>query len=198
MRLIVGLGNPGRRYRDSPHNTGFRVCERLAERHRLGESSRRFQGRFWRGRIAGEDVGVLMPETYMNLSGEAVSEAVRYLPLGAGDVVVVYDEMDLPIGRLRIRPGGGSAGHNGMKSVIERLGTEEFPRVRVGVGRPPRGREPTGHLLGRAEARVRDLLERAVERAADGVETILSEGIEEAMNRFNGLPPLDSEEEEQE
>ena len=98
------------------------MCDRLVERHHLGESVRKFQGAFWRGRIVGTDVGVLKPETYMNLSGESVAEAVRYLPLEAEDVVVVYDEMDLPRGRLRIRKAGGSGGHRGLESVIEHLG----------------------------------------------------------------------------
>jgi PTH1 family peptidyl-tRNA hydrolase len=193
MRLVVGLGNPGARYRDTPHNAGFRVCDRLAERHRFGPEARRYQGTFRRGRIGGDDVGLLKPETYMNLSGESVAEALRYLPVEPPDVILVYDELDLPAGRIRIRPGGGPAGHKGVLSVLEHLGTRSIPRVRIGVGRPDeRGRE-VGHLLGKVRPEFREIFEKAVERAADAVEVLLEVGVDEAMNRFNGLPPIGEE-----
>ena len=171
------------------------MCDRLVERHHLGEPVRKFQGGFWRGRIVGTDVGVLKPETYMNLSGESVAEAVRYLPLEAEDVVVVYDEMDLPRGRLRIRKAGGSGGHRGLESVIEHLGTKGFPRIRLGVGRPPSGWRTPGFLLGRLGKEDREQLQATVDRATDAVETLLERGIDEAMNRFNP-PPREREEEE--
>ena len=107
MRLIVGLGNPGAKYRDTPHNAGFQVCDRFADRHHLADESRKFQGLFRRGRIGDEDIGVLKPLTYMNLSGESVGEAVRYLPLEGADVILVWDELDLPQGKIRVRQGGG-------------------------------------------------------------------------------------------
>ncbi len=195
MRLIVGLGNPGSRYRETPHNAGFQVCDGFAERHHLGEEVRKFGGVFRRGRVRGEDVGVLKPQTYMNLSGESVAEAVRYLPLEAEDVVVVYDEMDLPRGRLRIRKAGGSGGHRGLESVIEHLGTKGFPRIRLGVGRPPSGWRTPGFLLGRLGKEDREQLQATVDRATDAVETLLERGIDEAMNRFNP-PPREREEEE--
>jgi PTH1 family peptidyl-tRNA hydrolase len=189
--LVVGLGNPGARYRDTPHNAGFRVCERFAERHGLGAEERRFRGRFRRGRAHGHDVGVLQPETYMNLSGESVAEALRYLPVTRSELVVVYDEMDLPAGKLRIRPGGGHAGHNGMRSVIEQLGGfRDFARIRVGVGRPGPGRDPSGHLLSRVPADERKRFEAIVETAADALDVLLGQGVAEAMNRYNGLPAL--------
>jgi PTH1 family peptidyl-tRNA hydrolase len=193
MRLVVGLGNPGARYRDTPHNAGFRVCDLLAARHRFGPETRRYQGSFRRGRVADADVGLLKPETYMNLSGESVAEALRYLPVEASDVILVYDELDLPAGRIRIRPGGGPAGHKGVRSVLERLGTRGIPRVRIGVGRPAeRGRE-VGHLLGKVAPEVREIFEKAVERGADAVEALLELGVREAMNRFNGLPAIGEE-----
>jgi PTH1 family peptidyl-tRNA hydrolase len=193
MRLVVGLGNPGTRYRDTPHNAGFRVCDLLATRHGLGPEAHRYQGAFRRGRIAGVDVGLLKPETYMNLSGESVAEALRYLPIDPGDVILVYDELDLPAGRIRIRPGGSPAGHKGVLSVVEKLGTKAIPRVRIGVGRPAeRGRE-SGHLLGKVPADQREIFEKAVERGADAVEAMLELGVKEAMNRFNGLPALGQE-----
>ncbi len=196
MRLIVGLGNPGRRYSETPHNAGFRVCDRLAERHRLGDESRKFQGMFRRGRIGDEDVGVLKPETYMNLSGQAVAEAVRYLPLEGEDIVLVFDDIELPAGKLRIRPGGGHGGHNGTRSVIECLGNRDFPRVRVGVGRPEGQRDPTGHLLSKLRSEERERFEETIVRATEAVETLLDVGVEEAMNRYNGLPAIGAEDDE--
>ena len=195
MLLLVGLGNPGRRYEDTPHNAGFRVCERFAERHRLDPPARKFQGRFTRGRVGDEDVGVLKPETYMNLSGESVALALRYLPVEASDLVVVYDDIDLPAGKLRLRKFGGHGGHNGMRSIIECIGAQDFPRVRIGVGRPARG-EPTGHLLGRVRADERQRFADTVGRAAEALEQIVFEGFEAAMNRYNGMPAFGEEEEE--
>lgn len=195
MRLLVGLGNPGARYRDTPHNVGFQVCDRLAERHRLGAPARKFDGDFWRGRVAGEDVGILKPETYMNLSGRSVAEAIRYLPVEGADLIVVMDDMDLPLGRIRVRPHGGDGGHRGLRSIIECLGTSGFPRVRVGVGRPPEGRGATGHLLGRTGPEARDRLREAVGRAIGAVETLITRGVEAAMNDYNA-PPSDPQEED--
>jgi PTH1 family peptidyl-tRNA hydrolase len=194
MRLVVGLGNPGARYRDTPHNAGFRVCDLLAARHSFGPESARYQGLFRRGRIRADEVGLLKPQTYMNLSGDSVAEALRYLPIEPADVILVYDELDLPAGRVRIRPGGSPAGHNGVISVVERLGTREIPRVRVGVGRPAeRGRE-IGHLLGKVRPELREIFEKSLERAADAVEAMLEHGVKEAMNRINGLPAIGEEE----
>lgn len=196
MRLIVGLGNPGPRYEHTPHNAGFIVCDRFAERHRLGAESRKFDGLLQRGRVRGDDVAVLKPQTYMNLSGDSVAEAMRYLPIETEDLIVVWDEMDLPEGRVRVRRGGGDGGHRGTRSIIERIGTDSFARLRVGVGRPPGEHGATGHLLGR----IRDdehkrRFDETVDRAVDALDCMLEHGIQEAMNRFNGLPGFDSEEE---
>lgn len=185
MRLIVGLGNPGARYKDTVHNAGFRACDRFAERHRLGKPVTRFQGLFWRGRACNEDVGVLKPQTYMNESGRSLSEALRYLPAESGDVIVVYDEMDIPEGRLRIRKHGGHGGHNGVRSVIDHLGSGDFPRIRIGVGRPPGRREPTSHLLSRVRKSERQRFAETVDLAVDALDSILSDGIDLAMNRYN-------------
>ncbi len=195
MRLIVGLGNPGARYRGTPHNAGFLVCDRLAERHRLEDETRKFQGLFRRGRIEGEDIAVLKPQTYMNLSGDSVAEALRYLPLESEDVVLVWDEIDLPQGKIRIRKDGGHGGHNGARSVIGRLGTREFPRVRVGVGRPPAGpRNPTGHLLSKVRPDDRDRFAETLDLAVEALEVLLGQGVDEAMNRYNGRPAIGEEE----
>jgi len=194
MRLIVGLGNPGTKYQDTPHNAGFWVCDLLARRHGLGGETQKFEGLLRRGRIAPTDVAVLKPQTYMNLSGESVAEAFRYLPVELSDLIVVYDEMDLPAGKLRIRPSGSAGGHNGMKSILQHLGSDAFARVRMGVGRPAGARTPTSHLLSRPDEEQRRILEQATGRAADAVEVILAHGVAEAMNRFNGLPAIGEEE----
>ena len=190
MRLIVGLGNPGAKYRDTPHNAGFQVCDRFADRHHLGDESRKFQGLFRRGRIGDEDIGVLKPLTYMNLSGESVGEAVRYLPLEGADVILVWDELDLPQGKIRVRQGGGDGGHLGARSVIQHLGMREFPRVRVGVGRPKGRRDPVGHLLGKTRREERERLAETVDLAVDALDVMLERDVAEAMNRFNGLPAI--------
>lgn len=189
MRLIVGLGNPGPRYAETPHNAGFVVCDRFAEKHRLPPTGAKFQGLFTRGKVLGHDVGVLKPQTFMNLSGESVAAALRYLPVEPAEVVVVFDEMDIPSGKLRLRKAGGHGGHNGLRSIIEHLGSSDFPRIRVGIGRPPAGREPTGHLLSKVHADERTRYAATIELAVDALETILREGFELAMTRFNGLPP---------
>src|SRR5262245_17515017 len=173
MRLIVGLGNPGDRYRDTLHNAGFLVCDQFADRHRLGPESTKYKGLFRRGRGLGMDLGVLKPQTYMNLSGECVAEALRYLPVEVSDLVLVFDEMDLPAGTLRIRPSGGHGGHNGMRSVIASLGSDAFPRVRVGVGRPPGKQNATGHLLSRMKADERRWFDDTVLLATEALDVIL-------------------------
>ena len=197
MRLIVGLGNPGSRYRGTPHNAGFLACDRLADRYGLGGESRKFQGLFRRGRIRGEDVAVLKPQTYMNRSGDTVAEAVRYLPLEGEDVILVFDEIDLPEGKIRVRKDGGHGGHNGVRSVIERLGTRSFARIRVGVGRPAGRRDPSGHLLSKLRPDERDRFAQTVDLAVEALEVLLAEGVDEAMNRYNGRPAIGTEETEE-
>jgi PTH1 family peptidyl-tRNA hydrolase len=194
MRLIVGLGNPGARYRGTPHNAGFLACDRLAERHGLGDETRKFQGLFRRGRIHGEDIALLKPQTYMNLSGDSVAEAVRYLPLEPCDVILVFDEIDLPQGKIRIRKDGGHGGHNGTRSVIERLGSREFSRVRIGVGRPQTRRDPTGHLLSKVRTGERERFSDTIDLAVEALCVLLADGVDEAMNRYNGRPAVGEEE----
>jgi PTH1 family peptidyl-tRNA hydrolase len=194
MVLVVGLGNPGARYRDTPHNAGFWVCDLLAKRHALGGESTRFQALLRRGRIGGEDVSVLKPQTFMNLSGHSVAEALRYLPVELKDLIVVVDDMDLPAGRLRIRHQGGHGGHNGLRSIIECIGSKEFPRVRIGVGRPRGSRDPVDHLLSRLPEAARAQFAEVGERAADAVELMMARGVEAAMNRYNSLPGFEEQE----
>jgi len=197
MYLIVGLGNPGANYKSTLHNAGFQACDRFAERHRLGTPSKKFLGRFWRGRAAGEDVGVLKPETYMNLSGNSVSEALRYLPAEIDDVVVVFDDMDTPEGRLRIRKLGGHGGHNGLRSIVECLGSSDFARIRIGVGRPKGTRDATSHLLNKVRKGERGRFSETVDMAVEALDEILANGIDLAMNRYNARSiALEGEKEE--
>jgi len=190
MLLFVGLGNPGPRYAETPHNAGFVVCDRFASKHRFPEPILRYQGVFTRGRVGAHDVGVLQPQTFMNLSGRSVAAALRYLPVEPPDLVVVFDEMDIPSGKLRLRRAGGHGGHNGLRSIIEQLGSSDFPRIRVGIGRPPAGREPTGHLLSRVGADERERYEATIGLAVDALDMVIAQGFEAAMNRYNGLPAV--------
>ncbi len=186
--LVVGLGNPGREYATTRHNVGFMVVDELARRH----------GGSWRGkfgaqladiRIEGHKVALLKPETFMNLSGQAVAPAAAYFKLKPEAILVVHDESDLEVGRLQARLGGGSAGHNGIKSVAKSLGTPYFLRLRVGVGRPERGdRRPLADYVLAAFESHEDV-ETLVRRAADAVETLDAEGLDRAQVSINGRPP---------
>ena len=196
MRLIVGLGNPGKRYERTAHNAGFLVCDRFAERNHLGEEVSKYDGLFRRGRVGAVDVGVLKPQTYMNLSGRSVSQALRYLPVEVTEMVVVYDDMDIPAGRLRLRKAGGTGGPNGMRSIVAELGTRDFPRIRVGIGRPPQRRGATAHVLSKPREEEARCFEQSVDLAAEALETIVTDGFEAAMNRYNAPPAASGEGEE--
>lgn len=188
MKLIVGLGNPGRRYAGTRHNVGFRVVERFAERQRVALSSKKFDGRFGRGDVGGVEVGILEPETFMNLSGASVAAALRYLPVDdwKADLLVISDDVDLPFGKLRIRPGGGPGGHNGLKDIIAHLGGDAFARMRFGVGRPGDGRIDTAdHVLQGFSDEEEKVLRGRLDAAAEAIDTWLFEGLQTAMNRFN-------------
>jgi PTH1 family peptidyl-tRNA hydrolase len=188
MWLVVGLGNPGRRYRGTRHNVGWEVVDRLSARWDLPVSREEEEALVGRGEIAGQEVLLAKPLTYMNRSGEAVRGLVRRYGVQPQEVLVIYDDVDLPVGTIRIRPRGSSGGHHGMASVLEALGTSEIPRVRVGIGRP-RG-EAAEYVLSRFSSEERPLIEEAMERAADAVEAILREGMEAAMNRYNRRVPV--------
>ncbi len=187
VRLVVGLGNPGGRYRGTRHNVGYRVVEALAERARIALDEERYDGRFGRGRVAGVPVALLLPETFMNESGGAVVEALRGLGLAdpGRDLLVVLDDIDLPLGRLRLRAGGGDGGQRGLRDILHRLGREDIARLRFGVGRPPEGVDPTRWVLAGFDPAEEALLHRALPRAADAAATWVSEGVGAAMDRFN-------------
>ena len=186
MRVIVGLGNPGRRFDNSRHNVGFRCVDCIARSWGIKLSDRRRQAALGQGRIADLPVVLAKPRTFMNNSGEGVAYLLTRFAATPDQLVVIYDDMDLPLGRIRIRPGGSSAGHNGIKSIIAALSTQEFSRVRVGIGGSPSecGGE-VEHVLGPFSAEERPVIQRTVATAAEAVACLLQEGIQAAMNRFN-------------
>jgi PTH1 family peptidyl-tRNA hydrolase len=183
-KLIVGLGNPGRKYAQNRHNVGFQCLDRLAKAHDLSFTRRRAKASLTLGKIA--DVGVVLarPLTYMNLSGQAVRQLVSFYKLSLEDTLVIYDDLDLPLGTIRLRPEGGSGGHKGMRSIIEALGSQAFPRLRVGIGRPP-GDDAVSYVLSDFTADEQITLESVYEKVVSAVELFLREGIEAAMNVYN-------------
>jgi PTH1 family peptidyl-tRNA hydrolase len=190
---VVGLGNPGRRYLRTRHNVGFRVVERVGERHRIPLDAQAWGGRLGRGRVRGRPTLLFEPGGFMNLSGEAVAAALAALPEldPARDLLVVYDDVDLPFGRLRLRAGGSSGGHRGMADVLARLGRDDVARLRFGIGRS--GPDVVGHVLEGFSADEEAALPRDLDRAAEAVESWLAEGVAAAMNRFNRAPRPDAQ-----
>lgn len=185
--LIVGLGNPGREYRANRHNAGFMLLDRLVERHKWMAFTKRQGKALITTATLGQSALVLAkPQTFMNLSGEAVSPLLRFYDLPLGRLLVIVDEIDLPLGTLRLRPDGGSAGHNGMRSIIEQLGTETFPRLRLGVGRPSGVKAAAGYVLKDFRGEDLESMNLTLDKAADTVECFVRDGIITAMNRFNG------------
>ncbi len=185
MLLIVGLGNPGPRYAATRHNVGFRFIDLLAKRADIRLSERRAKAVLGRGRFAGHDVVLAKPRTFMNNSGEGIEYLIARFGGPPSGLLVVYDEMALPVGRIRLRPAGSHAGHNGIRSIIAAVHTEEFPRLRIGVGQPPGGGESIPHVLGRFSKEEEPLIAKAVQDAAAAVQCMLEESIDTAMNRYN-------------
>jgi peptidyl-tRNA hydrolase, PTH1 family len=192
VKLIVGLGNPGREYEHTRHNVGFQVAEELAHRYRITlKAHAKWKARAAKVAEIGDGVLLAEPTTFMNLSGWAVREIVAFHKLVPSDVLVVVDDADLPLGRLRMRTGGSAGGHNGLKSIIQELGTIEFPRLRVGVGR--QAGELKNHVLGRFSEDEKGQIDAAVKRAADAAELFARENILAAMNRYNAAPAADED-----
>lgn len=195
--LIVGLGNPGSEYASHRHNIGFRAVEALARAH--GLTFRREKGskaHVASGQIGGREVILAKPQTFMNLSGQAVGRVHRAHKISPENLLVVYDDLDLPLGRLRLRPEGGSGGHKGMRSILDSLGTQAFPRLRVGIDRPPGRMDPAEYVLQPFAEEERPLLPELLERAVAATECWLAEGIVAAMDRFNRPALADAEDTE--
>jgi PTH1 family peptidyl-tRNA hydrolase len=184
MKLIVGLGNPGREYAGTRHNVGFRVLDEVGRRHAIDTGRRRFSGFAGTGSIEGVQVLLLKPTTYMNLSGRSVREAMTFHKLSASDLLVVVDDLALPLARLRVREKGSAGGHNGLTSIIQELGSDEFARLRIGIAWVE-GKRMVGHVLGAFTEEEESQIAPAVRRAADAVECWVTQGVQSAMNRFN-------------
>ena len=186
MKLIVGLGNPGSEYRETRHNVGFMVVDALASRWRVEDQWReKFDALQIKTMAGAEQVIVAKPLTFMNLSGQSVAATAGFYKIEPADIFVVTDDVALPVGRVRARRDGGAGGHNGLKSIIQQLGTQAFPRMRVGVGRGNGDRDLSNHVLGRFDPTERDTVSAAVLRAADASEMFIADGIERVMNAFN-------------
>lgn len=187
MFLIAGLGNPGRQYEKTRHNMGFDTIDELIDRHRIPQGGIAHKAMYGKGMIAGEKVLAVKPLTYMNLSGEAIREYVNYYKMDPEtELIVIYDDIDLEPGQIRIRKKGSAGGHNGIKSIIAQIGTQNFYRIKVGVGAKPKGWDLADYVLGRFSTEERELVDKAICDAADAVEMILKDGIEAAMNHYNG------------
>jgi peptidyl-tRNA hydrolase, PTH1 family len=185
MYLIVGLGNPGSSYSKNRHNVGFQVLDFFAVRHNFNFEKKNFDALWGKGNIAGKEVILAKPQTYMNLSGTAISKIVNFYKVEKSQILVVYDEMDLPVGKLRVRQNGSSGGQNGLKDILNKLGTNEIPRLRVGIGRPVRG-VSRDHVLNDFGKEEEPLLPLIYEKASQAIETWLTEGVTVAMNKYNG------------
>ena len=190
MKIIEGLGKPGREYAGTRHNIGFSVIEQLADQYNISMTEKKHKAVYGRGRIEGEKVILLEPQTYMNLSGESILDAVQYYKLDPEqDLLVIYDDIDLEAGRLRIRAKGSAGGHNGVKNIIANLGTQIFPRIRVGVGAKPKGWDLVDHVLGRFSREELPLIEEGKKAACQAVGIIIGQGVEAAMNQMNVKKP---------
>lgn len=191
LKLLAGLGNPGDKYAGTRHNIGFMVAEKVAGQYRISLKKKGYQGIYGVGRAAGEETTVLLPQTFMNLSGVSVQAACKSLGIPPGDLIVAYDDVDLPFGALRIKPDGGHGGHNGIRSICAVLGRNDFIRLRIGIGRPAHG-EVTSHVLGQFSAAERSLLPGLLDNASEAVAVILTDGVQTAMNGFNNRNLLET------
>jgi len=186
--VIAGLGNPGRKYEDTRHNIGFRAIDYLSVKYGIGVNRLKHKALIGDGIINGERVMLVKPQTFMNLSGESISEIVEWYKLPVKNLIVIYDDVDLPLGTIRIRPKGSSGTHNGMKSVIYHLQSDEFPRIRIGIGNAPEEWDLADYVLGKFSPEEVGIIAKSVERAAEAAAVAIQSGIETAMNLYNGSP----------
>jgi PTH1 family peptidyl-tRNA hydrolase len=195
MHLIVGLGNPGAEYAKTRHNAGFLLVEKLAEQWKADwNNERKFVARVAKAGHGGKKILLCEPQTFMNLSGEAVAAVVQFYQLSLAKVLVVVDDADLPLGEIRLRPGGGSGGHHGLDSVAQHLGSKEYARLRIGIGRKNEARQISGHVLGKFSPAENAVLEKILERAASQIECWMDGGLQKAMSQFNGAVSPTNEE----
>ena len=186
MYLIAGLGNPTRQYDHTRHNVGFDVIDALAEKYHISINEKKHKALLGKGVINGQKVILAKPQTYMNLSGESLVELVNYYKLDPeSELIVIYDDISLDVGQLRIREKGSAGGHNGIKNIILHLGTEVFPRIKVGVGEKPKGWDLADYVLGRYSAEDRKIIDEAQKEAAEAVKMMVMDDVRGAMNRYN-------------
>lgn len=185
MFLIVGLGNPGREYDGTRHNIGFEAIDYLSRKYNIDVNKSKFKGVFGEGFIGGQKVILLKPTTYMNLSGESVREVINFYKIDNNNIIVIYDDISLEIGKLRIREKGSAGGHNGIKSIIANMGTDVFPRIKIGVGQP-KG-DLVSHVLGRFNKEEAEDLKEVIDASNKAVEIIIKNGAKQAMNELNGF-----------
>ncbi len=188
MKLIVGLGNPGPEYDRTRHNMGFKVIDKLSAKYSIEVNHSKFKGMYGTGLINGEKIILFKPYTYMNLSGEAVEQIAAFYKVNLEDLIVIYDDIDIAPGLIRIRKSGSAGSHNGMKSVTQMMGSTAFPRVRVGTGKPDNTDHLIEYVIGAIDEDEKPLLEEGIQKAADAVSMIIEENIDLAMNRFNVRP----------
>ena len=186
MRIIIGLGNPGKDYEKTRHNAGFRVIDLLCEKYEIQTTRMKFHSMIGEGRIAGEKVLLVKPTTYMNNSGQAVREIVSYYQLEPKDIVVFSDDIDIPFGTLRIKRKGSAGGHNGLKSVIYHLQSDEFPRIKLGVGKKREGEDLADFVLGRFSQNEQEVMDTLIEMATESLEVLIKDGEDKAMSEYNG------------
>lgn len=185
MKIIVGLGNPEKKYDGTRHNIGFAVIDKMADEYNISMDTKKHKGVCGKGVIGGEKVVLVKPQTYMNLSGECVRQVVDYYKVTAEDVIVIFDDISLNVGKLRIRPKGSAGGHNGIKSIIAHLGGETFPRIKFGVGDKPKGYDLADYVLGHFAKSEMPAIEEGIDRAIKACECMITEGVDSAMNKFN-------------
>ena len=185
MYLIVGLGNPEEEYSNTRHNMGFDVINGLSEKLNINVSKNKFKGIYGIGTIENEKVILLKPQTYMNLSGESIIEVIKYYNIDTKNVIVIYDDMDIEKGTMKIRKTGGPGSHNGMKSVIENLKTNDFARIRIGIGRPEKNYDKINYVIGKISKEEKEILEKGIKKAVEAIPEIIKNGIDKTMNKFN-------------
>lgn len=187
MKLIVGLGNPGKKYEKTLHNAGFLAVDALAAKYNVAFNKEMFNGHYGKTRINGEDVIIVKPQTFMNVSGECIGPLCRYFKIENEDVFVLYDDMEIRFGQLRIRKNGSSGGHNGVKSLIQHLGDQEFPRLKIGVGRPSKERSVVSHVLAEFSPEQEKHLPEILSASVGAVEMFIDEDLRGAMNAYNKM-----------
>ncbi|RXT09005.1 aminoacyl-tRNA hydrolase [Ammoniphilus sp. CFH 90114] len=185
MKLIVGLGNPGKQYEKTRHNAGFMAVDECARTLGIDMNQLKFKGMYGVGHVKGEKVILLKPLTYMNLSGESIIQVMQFFKLETDQLVVIYDDLDTAVGQIRVRMKGSAGGHNGIKSIIQHLGTEEFYRIRVGIGRPPAGRKVVDYVLEPFHQEEEGDIQSAVKKASEAANSWLEDSFVQVMNRFN-------------